>query len=135
LLRVNALPLAALPCRRHGEELSEAMDFHNQRAHMTTTQQIKPRTGSESCNAMSEKKTQTGEFWATAPRAIGVGLVGYFGRYSRMARGQTVAVLAEARAGFFMVAPVDSRRRVCGASRAVKRSNLALCQRDFFVIA
>ena len=99
---------------------------------MNTAQQTKPRTSYESCNAMGGGKV---DFWATAPRQIEVGLVSYFGRFSSMARGQTVAVVAEARGGFFLVAPVDKRRRVCGSVRAVKRSNLALRQRGFFVMA
>lgn len=72
------------------------------------------------------------DFWATKPRDIAAGVVGYFGRRSSMRRGQRVKVIAEARKGFFQVVPVDKQSKSCDKIRSVKRRNLSLLQPDFF---
>lgn len=73
--------------------------------------------------------------WNTRPSEIAPAIVGYFGQHGTMRRGQRLAVLAEARGGRFMVAPVDTKRRIVGAVRAVLRKNLAMVQGDLFVLA
>jgi hypothetical protein len=74
------------------------------------------------------------DFWATRPSDIPAGAVGYFGATSSMRRGQRVKVIAEARRGFFQVAPVDRKSKICGQMRSVKRSNLSPLQPDFFIL-
>ena len=95
------------------------------------TAKSKPLSGSESSNAMSVIDSNFQSVWEKKP----VGFMGYFGRYSKMVRGQSLALLKEARNGFYMVAPVDKKQRVCGRARAVKRFNIAAIQPDFFIVA
>lgn len=73
------------------------------------------------------------DFWTTKPSDMLAGAVGYFGARSNMSWGQRVKVIAEARAGFFQVVPVDRKSKTCGKVRAVKRCNLSPLQLDFFV--
>lgn len=73
------------------------------------------------------------DFWTIRPSDMLAGSVGYFGERSSMKRGQRVKVIAEARAGFFQVVPVDKKSKTCGKVRAVKRRNLSPLQLDFFV--
>lgn len=113
------------------KELSEAMASITQRRKSVNTAKSKPLSGSESSNAMVAFKTGMQSVWEAKP----TGFMGYFGRYSKMTRGQKLALLKEARSGFFMVAPVDAMSRICGRPRAVKRFNIAAIQPDFFVIA
>lgn len=84
---------------------------------------------------MSGSNDTRTHLWDTRPSQIAPAIVGYFGRHGSMSRGQRLAVLAEARGGRFMVAPVDTRRRIVGTVRAVLRRNLALVQGDLFVAA
>lgn len=99
------------------------------------TAKLIQQSRSESSNTMIDELSGKYDFWAVKPSEIANGIVAYFGRCSSMKRGQNVKVMAEARCRFFMVAPVDKKRRICGPVRAVKRANLALVQRDFFVTA
>ena len=93
------------------------------------------RSSGAAARAFAAQSRSCPSLGAARPSSIASGIVGYFGLRSAMPRGQAVAVLAEARKGFFMVAPVDSKWRVCGRVRPVKRVNLGLRQRDFFVAA
>lgn len=97
---------------------------------MNTAKPIQ-QTGLESSNAMHVSGNGIQSVWDIKP----IGVMGYFGRYSKMPRGQKLALLKEARSGFYMVAPVDKKRSICGRARAVKRSNIAAIQSDFFMIA
>lgn len=95
------------------------------------TAKSKSTIGSESCNTVGFLGEGIQSIWESKP----VGFMGYFGRYSRMGKGQPLALVKSARNGFYMVAPVDKRKRVCGVVRAIKRKNMAAIQSDFFMVA
>jgi len=73
--------------------------------------------------------------WDARPSNCPAGFLGYFGRYGKLRKGQPLALLKEARGGFFMVAPVNKSNQICGNIRVIKRQNLAAIQFDFFMKA
>ena len=85
--------------------------------------------GKESSKTICTLNTGVQSIWDTKL----AGFMGYFGRYSKMKKGQSLALFKEARNGFYMVAPVDKKLHVCGRARAVKRCNIAAIQSDIFV--
>ena len=89
------------------------------------------QSGLESGNAIGVGEGGMQSIWDIKP----TGVMGYFGRYSKMPKGQKLALLKEARNGFYMVAPVDKKKSICGRVRAVKRFNIAAIQSDLFLIA
>ncbi len=74
-------------------------------------------------------------FWGTKPSELASYVIGYFGVYGSMSRGQAVQVVAECCGDRFKVVPVTNRKRICGGVRVVKRKNLSLVQRDLFLTA
>ena len=71
-------------------------------------------------------------FWDTKPSDLAGFVIGYFGVFGSLRRGQQVCVIAECCGDRFKVVPITHRHRVCGSVRVVKRKNLALVQPDFF---